>query len=42
MQTLPSEKTPIRPMGSFEFGRLMLLAVFVVPLAVHILASLAA
>jgi hypothetical protein len=29
-------------MGSLEFGRLMLLAVFVVPLAVHILASLAA
>jgi hypothetical protein len=41
MNTLSSEKTP-RPVGSFEFGTLMLLALFVVPLAMHVLASLSA
>jgi hypothetical protein len=41
MNTLSSKKTP-RPVGSLEFGTLMLLALFVVPLALHVLASLAA
>jgi hypothetical protein len=39
--TLASKKTP-RPMGSLEFGTLMLLALLVAPLAIHVLASLAA
>lgn len=41
MSTLTSKKTP-RPVGSLEFGTLMLLALFVVPLALHVLASLTA
>ena len=39
MNTLPSEKTP-RPVGSLEFGTLMVLALVVAPLAMHVLASL--
>jgi len=38
MKTLPSKKAP-RPLGSYEFGTVMLLALFVAPLVLHLLAS---
>ena len=41
MNALPSEKTA-RPIGSFEFGTLMLLGLFAAPLVMHLLASLLA
>jgi hypothetical protein len=40
MKTLPSQKDT-RSVGSYEFGTLLLLALFVVPLALHVLANLA-
>ena len=39
MKTLPSEKAS-PPLGSYEFGTLMLVGLFAVPLAIHLLASL--
>jgi hypothetical protein len=41
MKTLPSNK-PSRPVGSYEFGALIVLALFAAPLAVHLVAILAA
>ena len=40
MNRLPSERTT-RPLGSYEFGMVMLLALFVAPLTMHLLAGLA-
>ena len=39
MKTVRSERAP-RPLGSYEFGTLMLLGLFVAPLALHLLARL--
>jgi hypothetical protein len=41
MKTLPSDKAS-RPFGSYEFGTLMVIALFVAPLAVHLVAIFAA
>jgi hypothetical protein len=40
MKTIDQSRTE-RPLGSYEFGTLMLLALFVAPLALHLLAGLA-
>jgi hypothetical protein len=39
MKTIDQRRTE-RPLGSYEFGTLMLLALFVAPLALHLLAGL--
>jgi hypothetical protein len=40
MTTVQSQPAA-RPLGSYEFGAVMLLALFVAPLAIHVLAGLA-
>jgi hypothetical protein len=39
MKSVQSKPAP-RPLGSREFGTLMLLALFVAPMALHVVASL--
>jgi hypothetical protein len=40
MKTI-DQRRATRPLGSYEFGTLMLLALFIAPLALHLLAALA-
>jgi hypothetical protein len=40
MTTVPSQR-PARPLGSYEFGTLVLVGLFMAPLVLHLLASVA-
>ena len=40
MTTVPSQR-PARPLGSYEFGTLVLVGLFIAPLVLHLLAGVA-